>query len=43
MNIGFTGKAQNALNRALHTITPELLETINLITVTMDGMKGANV
>ena len=24
-------------------ITPELLETINLITVTMDGMKGANV
>ena len=24
-------------------ITPELLETINLITVTMDGMKGARV
>ena len=24
-------------------ITPELFETINLITVTMDGMKGANV
>ena len=24
-------------------ITPELLEIINLITVTMDGMKGANV
>ena len=24
-------------------ITPELLETINLITVTMDGMKGASV
>ena len=24
-------------------ITPELRETINLITVTMDGMKGANV
>ena len=24
-------------------ITPELLETINLITVTMDGMKGVRV
>ena len=24
-------------------ITPELLETINLITVTMDGLKGARV
>lgn len=24
-------------------ITPELLETINLITVTMDGMKGARI
>jgi hypothetical protein len=28
---------------AVGEITPELLETINLITVTMDGMKGANV